>query len=63
MDTAALFCVQTEAVERIKVATENHKLPKDSAGGYSYNPAATFVKHTEGVLEDEYFQVAANGMK
>ena len=63
MDNVALFRVRTEAVERIKVAMESHALPKDSVGRYRYNHAATFVENIEGVLEDEYFEAAADGMK
>ena len=63
MDNVALFCVRTEATERNKVAMEAHKLPKDSVWGYRYNHAVTFVKNIEGVLEDEYFEAAADGMK
>ena len=63
MDNAALFRVQTEAAERIKAAMEGHTLPKDSVGGYRYNHAVTFVENIEGVLEDEYFEAAADGMK
>jgi phosphotransferase system HPr-like phosphotransfer protein len=63
MDNAALFRVRTEAAERIKVAMAAHKLPKDSVGGYRYNHAVTFVENIEGVLEDEYFEAAKDGMK
>ena len=63
MDNAALFRVRTEAAERIKVVMEGHTLPKDSVGGYRYNHASTFVENIEGVLEDEYFEAAADGMK
>ena len=44
-------------------ALEGHTLPKDSVGGYRYNHAVTFVENTEGVLEDEYFETAGDGMK
>ena len=63
MDSAALFRVRTEAAKRIKVVMEVHKLPNDSVGGYRYNHAVTFIKNIEGVLEDEYFEAAADGMK
>ena len=63
MDNAALFCVRTEAAERIKVAMEAHKLPKDSMRGYRYNHTVLFVENTEGVLEDKYFKAAADGTK
>ena len=63
MDNAALFRVRTEAAERIKVAMAAHKLPKDSVGGYRYNHAVTFIENIEGVLEDEYFEAAKDGMK
>jgi len=63
MDNAALFRVRTEAAERIKAAMVAHKLPKDSVGGYKYNHAVTFIENIEGVLEDEYFEAAKDGMK
>ena len=63
MDNAALFRVRTEAAKRIKVAMAVHKLPKDSVGGYRYNHAVTFIENIEGVLEDEYFEAAKDGMK
>ena len=63
MDNAALVRVRTEAAERTKVAMEVHKLPNDSVGGYRYNHAVTFIKNIKGVLEDEYFEAAADGMK
>ena len=53
MDNAALFQVRTEAVERVKVAMEPHKLAKDSVGGYKYNNAVTFTENIAGMLEDE----------
>ena len=45
------------------MATENHKLPKDSMGGYRYNHAVTFIEHIKDVLEDKHCEVAVNGMK
>ena len=42
---------------------EKHKLPKDSVGGYRYNDAITFIENVEGVLEDEYFENANDGMR
>ena len=63
MDNAALFRVRTEAAEQIKVAMVAHKLLKDSVGGYRYNHAVTFVENIEGVLEEEYFEAAKDGMK
>ena len=63
MDNAALFSVRTEAAERIRVAMEQHKLPKDDVGGYCYNHAVTLVEKIEGVLEDQYFENATDGMK
>ena len=64
MDTAALFCVRTEAAERVKAAMEQHKhkLSKDSVG-VKYNNAVTFIENIEGMLEDEYFEAATDGMK
>ena len=32
-------------------------------GDYRYNHVVIFVDYTEGVLEDEYFEAAAVGMK
>ena len=63
MDNAALFRVRTEAAERVRQAMEKHKLPKDSVGGYRYNDAVTFIENVEGVLEDEYFENANDGMR
>ena len=63
MDNAALFRVRTEAAERVRQAMEKHKLPKDSMGGYRYNDAVTFIENVEGVLEDEYFENANDGMR
>ena len=63
MDNAALFRVRTEAAERIKAAMEGKTLPKDSVGGHRCNHAVTFVEQIEGVLEDEYFEAAADGKK
>ena len=63
MDKAALFRVWTEAAKRIKVVMAVHKLPKDSVGGCRYNHAVTFINTTESVLEDEYFEAVADGMK
>ena len=64
MDNVTLFRVRTEAAERIKVATESHALLRKSVGGTGkYNHAATFVENIEGVLKDEYFEAAADGMK
>ena len=63
MDNAALFRVRTEAAERVRLAMEKHKLPKDSVGGYRYNDAITFIENIEGVLEDEYFENANDGMR
>ena len=37
--------------------------PRTAWGGYRYNHAVTFVKNIEGVLEDEYFEAAKDGMK
>ena len=42
---------------------EVHKLPKDSMGGYRCNHGVTFIKNIKGVLEDEYFEAAVDGMK
>ena len=61
MDNATLFSVRTEAAERIRVAMEQHKLPKDDVGGYRYNHAVTLVENIEGVLEDQYFENATDG--
>ena len=47
MDNAELFSVRTEAAERIRVAMEQHKLPKDDVGGYRYNHAVTLVENIE----------------
>ena len=63
MDNAALFSVRTEAAKQIKVAMEQHELPKDKVGGYGYNHAITLVENIEGVLEDQYFENATDGMK
>ena len=63
MDNAALFSVRTKAAERIRVAMEQHKLPRDDVGGYRYNHAVTLVENIEGVLEDQYFENATDGMK
>ena len=63
MDNVALFCVRTEVAERIKVAMAVHKLPNDSVGGYRYKHAVTFINNIEGVLVDEYFEAAKDGMK
>ena len=63
MDNAALFSVRTEAAKRIRVAMEQHNLPKDDVGGYRYNHAVTLVENIEGVLEDQYFENATDGMK
>ena len=63
MDNTALFSVRTEAAERIRVAMEQHKLPKDDVGGYRYNRAVTLVENIEGVLDDQYFENATDGMK
>ena len=63
MDNAALFHVRTEGAERIKMTMVVHKLPKDSAGGYRYIHAVTFIKHIESVLDDKYFEAAADGTK
>ena len=45
------------------MAIENHKLPKDSMGGYRYNHAVTFIEHIKDVLGDKYCEAAANGMQ
>ena len=58
-----MFRVRTEAAEQIKAARVAHDLPKDSVGGYCYNYAVTFIENIEGVLEDEYFEAAGDGMK
>ena len=63
MDNAALFRVRTEAAERVRLAMEKHTLGKDSVGGYRYNDAVTFIENVEGVLEDEYFENANDGMR
>ena len=63
MDNAALFRVRTEAAEKVKTAMEQHKLPKDSVGAYKYNNTVTFIENIKGVLEDEYFEAATDGMK
>ena len=62
MDNAALFRVRTEAAERVRLAMEKHKLHRDSLGGYQYNDAVTFIENVEGVIEDEYFENALDGM-
>ena len=63
MDNAALFRVRTETAERVRLAMEKHTLTKDSVGGYRYNDAVTFIENVEGVLEDEYFENANDGMR
>ena len=63
MDNVALFSVRTEAAERIRVAMEQHELPKGDVGGERYNHAITLVENIEGVLEDQYFENATDGMK
>ena len=63
MDNAALFSVRTEAAERIRLAMEQHKLPKDDVGGYRYNHVVTLVENIKGVLEDQYFENATDEMK
>ena len=63
MDNAALFSVRTEAAEQIKVAMEQNELPKDDVGGYGYNHAVTLIENIEGLLEDQYFENATDGMK
>ena len=45
------------------MAIENHKLTKDSMGGYRYNHAVTSIEHIRDVLEVKYYDAAANGMK
>ena len=52
-----------KAVEQIRVAMEQHKLPKDDVGGYCYTHAVTLVENIEGVLEDQYFENGTDGMK
>ena len=63
MENTALFSVRTEAAERIKVAMEQHELPKDDVGGYRYNHAVTLIENIKGVLEDQYSENATDGMK
>ena len=63
MDNSALFSVRTDAAEQIKLAMEQLELPKDDVGGDRYNHAVTLVENIEGVIEDQYFENATDGMK
>ena len=63
MDTVAFFRVREETTDQIKLAIRQHKLSKDTVSGFRYNSAVTFIKHFQGVLEDDFFDKTTNGMK
>ena len=55
LDNRILFRARMEAAKRVKLAMEQHKLPKEHARKFRFNDAVAFIENAKGVLKDKYF--------